>query len=115
MTEEEDQLDKAVEDIAIAISNKSKSGIKNIIEAILSEACRGQIDGGHHKAHSIDQIVRIATDCPTVKKIAKDCNGEPYEYETLGQSAFYDMFVKAYEGEDEDGDKEYSWETGIPA
>jgi len=113
MSNEKDEIDIAIDDISTFIAAKSKSGIKDIIQKILSEACNGQSDGSHHKAQTIDTIVRIATDCPTITKTAKDCNGLPYEYESLGKSSFYDMFVKAYEAWDEDGDKEYSWEIGF--
>ena len=119
MSEEVDPLDEAVDVISLAISKLPQERIQKIIHDILTKACNGQVDGGHHKAHSIDQIVRIITDCPKVKVDAKSCSGEPYSYEKLGESPFYQMFVKAYEGcvTDEDGftEKEYEWDTGIPA
>ncbi len=56
---------------------------KSIVELIVQY---GGIDDRHHKNWLLDQVVRIATDCPLVVKSAKDCNGTPYEYEALGES-----------------------------
>ena len=82
---------------------------KQKIQNALDEAFRcAQIDGSHHKMHCIDQMVRILTDCPMVKKTAKDCNGEDYEYDDLGESRAYKKFVKDYEN-----GGEYEWNTGI--
>ena len=50
----------------------------------------GQIDGAHHKAWVIDQVVRALT------------------------REYYDEWVAEWEGEiDENGDKEYEWDPGI--
>ena len=63
----------------------------------------GQIDGAHHKAWVIDQMVRALTQCPMVMVSAVDCNGVPYEYDTQGESEAYKNFVL----------KHGSWDTGI--
>lgn len=50
----------------------------------------GQIDGGHHKMWVIDNMLRIL----------------------LGKKD-YAIFVEEYYEEDEDGEVEYEWDTGI--
>lgn len=49
----------------------------------------GQIDGDHHKTWVIDQMVRILT-------------GDKYN-----------EFVKEYEIDEETGEKEWTWKSGI--
>ena len=68
-------------------------------------------DGSHHKQYCIDQMVRALTGCPMVTKTAKDYKGNPYEYETQGESSAYQRFVKEYE-DGEDGPNTYSWDEG---
>jgi hypothetical protein len=70
-----------------------------------------QVDGAHHKAWVIDQILRTLTGCPTVEKTS--INGK-YTYECLGESDEYKQFIKDYE-DGEDGPETYSWDVGIPA
>lgn len=73
----------------------------------------GGIDGDHHKAWVIDQMVRALTGCPMVTREAKDYRGEPYTYETQGESDEYRKLVaEAKSGED--GPETYSWDEGIP-
>lgn len=72
-----------------------------------------QIDGAHHKAWAIDQMVRELTGCPRVKVKAKDYKGVEYEYETLGESQEYLDWVKNYSREGDDPEA-YTWETGTP-
>jgi len=60
----------------------------NVTVALEIAASYAQIDGGHHKAWVIDQMVRALT-------------GDDYE-----------DWVKEYE--EEDGVKEYEWDQGIP-
>lgn len=72
----------------------------------------GGIDGDHHKAWVIDQIVRALTGCPGIKDSARDCYGKPYEYTTFGESEEYQQFLRqAQEGEE--GPDTYKWRTGI--
>lgn len=72
----------------------------------------GGIDGGHHKAWVIDQMVRALTDCPVVEAVAKDANGNPYTYEAQGESDAYKQLVaEACDGVD--GPQTYSWDCGI--
>lgn len=73
--------------------------IKNALEIAVS--C-SQIDGAHHKAWAIDQMVRALTGCSfdTEWSYCKETNSE------------YAEFIKKYC--EEDGDPEaYSWEEGI--
>lgn len=72
----------------------------------------GGIDGNHHKAWVIDRMVRALTGCPMVRVSATDCNGNPYEYLTEGESDEYRKLVAdACAGSD--GPNTYSWEVGI--
>jgi len=72
----------------------------------------GQIDGAHHKAWVIDQMVRALTDCPIVKATAEDSRGNPYEYETFGESEAYKKLIADYKM-GKDGPDTYSWDVGI--
>lgn len=68
----------------------------------------GGFDGSHHKMWTLDQVVRILTDCPTVTKNKTDPDGKPYTYEVLGESDEYRAWVTAYcDGE------AYLWDEGI--
>jgi hypothetical protein len=72
----------------------------------------GQVDGEHHKAWAIDQIVRALTGCPIVTRTAVDTHGERYEYPSQGESEEYRRFLAAYRA-GEDGPDTYHWEEGI--
>lgn len=73
----------------------------------------GGHDGDHHKAWVLDQVCRILTGCPIVKKTAQDCYGKDYEYDALGESDEYKELVRdARAGED--GPNTHSWDEGIP-
>jgi len=61
----------------------------NEIRAIVLAVAHGQIDGSHHKAWVIDQMVRILA-------------GDEYENIILGAKS------------GEDGANTYSWDEGIP-
>ena len=86
---------------------------ERIKEALDVANSYGGIDGDHHKMWVIDQMVRILTDCPTVIGTAKDYKGQPYTYETLGESKEYEQWVKDH-NKGEDGPNTYEWEKGIP-
>jgi hypothetical protein len=68
---------------------KKKSPQKRIDKALELMFRYSQIDGGHHKAWVIDQVVRILT-------------GDGYE-----------EWVKEYCYDEESGQKEYEWDEGI--
>lgn len=86
---------------------------KRIDKAIEFAVKYGGIDGDHHKAWVIDQMVRALTGCPMVTKTANDYNGKPYRYVAQGESAEYAKLVReAKDGED--GPETYSWKVGIP-
>ena len=72
----------------------------------------GQIDGGHHKAWVIDQMVREFTGCPSVRLTANDHRGEPYAFDGLGESPEYLELIRNYRG-GEDGPATYDWDEGI--
>ena len=83
--------------------------MKERIERAIEYAVRyGGIDGGHHKAWVIDQMVRALTGCPMVE-YKKD--GELIAY-VQGESDEYEELVReACDGED--GPDTYSWDPGI--
>lgn len=83
------------------------------IEFALDIAVRyGGIDGDHHKAWVIDQMVRALTGCPSVPRRATYVNGEPYEYSVQGESDEYlKLVADAKNGED--GPETYDWNVGI--
>ena len=72
----------------------------------------GQIDGDHHKAWVIDQMVRALTGCPMETRTAVDCHGTPYTYEAQGESDEYRQFIEDH-NHGEDGADTYSWDEGI--
>ena len=83
------------------------------IEAALEIARRyGGIDGAHHKAWVIDQMVRALTDCPAIERSTIDCRGTPYAYEDQGESDAYLAFVADVRA-GEDGPETYKWDEGI--
>ena len=71
----------------------------------------GGIDGDHHKAWVIDQMVRALTGCPMVpKRMVSD--GKPYTYDVQGESKAYAAFVaEARIGDD--GPDTYEWWVGV--
>jgi hypothetical protein len=72
----------------------------------------GGIDGDHHKAWVIDQMVRCLTGCPKIPTEAVDSKGQRFTYERLGESDEYSALVKeACEGDD--GPTTYSWSEGV--
>jgi len=87
--------------------------MKQRIDKALGFAVRyGGIDGDHHKAWVIDQMVRALTGCPEVSKNAVGAHGQPYTYEAQGESQEYiNLVAGAKDGED--GSETYSWEEGV--
>jgi hypothetical protein len=87
--------------------------LRERIDGALDVAVRyGGIDGDHHKAWVIDQMVRHLTGCPTEKLAAIDCRGNSYEFDGLGKSDEYVKLVaEACDGED--GADTYTWNEGI--
>lgn len=73
----------------------------------------GGIDGAHHKDWVLDQVVRILTNCPTIKQTARDYKGQEYSYDSLGESEEYKRIIKDAKA-GEDGPDTYEWSTGIP-
>lgn len=90
--------------------------LKKRIALALEHSMSGQCDGGHHKAYSIDQIVRALTGCPMVDQTATNVRGEDYTYRTQGESEEYQEFIKEYQGEFDEKEEmyEYEWDVGIP-
>lgn len=87
---------------------------RRIDKALELAANYGGIDGSHHKAWVIDQMVRELTGCPTVQRESPFpwADGKRHIVDTLGESEEYLEFVReAREGED--GPETYDWDTGI--
>lgn len=82
------------------------------ISLALEYAKDGQVDGEHHKAWVIDQMVRALTGCPPVTETAQLADGYPYTYIAQGESEEYQRFIAKYKA-GEDGPETYSWEEGI--
>lgn len=62
-----------------------------------------QIDGDHHKAWAIDQMIRALCGCKQNKEESGDF---------LDESDEYLQFVNKYE-HDDDGEKQWSWDEGV--
>ena len=83
-----------------------------ITKAIMYAVKYGGIDGDHHKAWVIDQMVRALTGSPDEHVVATDSRGKMYEYTTQGKSdAYKKLITDACMGED--GTPDYSWDEGI--
>lgn len=83
------------------------------ITAALNVAAEcSQVDGAHHKAWVIDQMVRELLGCPVVIWQALDSQGLPYNYEALGESQEYLDWIEFYKA-GEDGPDTYDWDIGI--
>jgi hypothetical protein len=72
----------------------------------------GGIDGDHHKAWVIDQMVRALTGCPEVQRTARS-HGVAYDYLCQGESEEYLELVRSACASD-DPDEEAEWDVGIP-
>ena len=83
--------------------------IKKALEIAQNDAA---IDGAHHKAWVIDQMVRALTGCPMVTKGAYDSERRPYKYKTMGESIEYERFVRGAKA-GEEGPETYEWDEGI--
>jgi hypothetical protein len=74
----------------------------------------GQIDGEHHKAWVLDQVVRILNGAPVIIKLASWANGQhEYRY-SIGTSDQYADWVAEYRGDDGEGNEEYGYDEGTP-
>jgi hypothetical protein len=86
---------------------------KAITKALQIARDSGQVDGSHHKAWVIDQMVRALTGCPIIELRALDSRKKPYTYKAFGNSELYEKFIKMH-NDGEEGPDTYSWEEGIP-
>lgn len=88
---------------------------ERIDQALAIAAQYGGIDGEHHKAWVIDQMVRALTGCPMVEATAKNCRGEPYTYLRRGESKEYQRFIsEVTDGCESCGASGTEWDVGIP-
>lgn len=83
------------------------------VKAALEVCIRfGGIDGEHHKAWVIDQMVRALTGCPSVLDGKRDARGQWHHFMRLGESPEYLALVaEACAGDD--GPNTYAWDEGI--
>lgn len=72
----------------------------------------GGVDGDHHKAWVIDQMVRALTGCPIVRRTGIDTHGAEYVYDGQGESEEYRALV-AHAKDGDDGPESYDWNEGI--
>lgn len=72
----------------------------------------GGIDGDHHKAWVIDQMVRALTGCVLEPTTATKRPSGGYSYDRLGASLEYEAWVRGYNDGDE-GAYTYEWQEGI--
>lgn len=88
--------------------------IKDRVAKAIDYAVRyGQIDGAHHKAWVIDQMVRALTGCPVLIHEHRDRNGTvTTDEEQLDGDEYRDLIAHACDGDD-DPDT-YSWDEGVP-
>lgn len=84
------------------------------IEKALDYAIRyGGIDGDHHKAWVIDQIIRSLTGCPEIEPPGTDRFGTPHsKYGEQGKSEEYTTLIKK-SCDGVDGPNTYTHATGI--
>jgi hypothetical protein len=102
----------AIADAFLALQRQVEEQGRSKDAAIDLAVQYGGIDGDHHKAWVIDQMVRELTECPKVKASAIDCNGLPYSFDELGESEEYKRVVREAKA-GEDGPDSYDWNTGI--
>lgn len=85
---------------------------KRIEDALAIAVQFGGVDGDHHKAWVIDQMVRALTGCPLVTITAVDCRGNPYTFESMSDSKeYFDLIRDAKDGND--GPDSYGWNVGV--
>ena len=83
------------------------------VKSALEIAMRyGGVDGDHHKAWVIDQMVRSLTGCPIVTMTNEAGANGPFEYQGLGESDQYREWVRAA-CDGEDGPNTYDLNIGI--
>lgn len=97
------------------INEDNPEFLKERIANALKEAFNGQCDGAHHKAYTIDQMVRHLLGCEYVVHEAVLVNGQGYMRDELAPNLEYLEFVEEFEQTDEEtGEKYGEWEVGIP-
>ena len=85
---------------------------KRIGNALEFAAGFGGIEGDHHKAWVIDQMVRALTGCPVIRESHKNDKGNVYTFEAQGESPEYQEWVREW-CDGEDGPDTYEWDEGI--
>lgn len=90
--------------------NKKRQTIQKALDVIIRY---GGVDGAHHKAWVIDQIVRVLTGCPEHERHLKNAKGTKFVVHTLGESEEYKKFVREMR-DGEHGPDTYDWDIGIP-
>ena len=83
-----------------------------ITEALTYAHKYASIDGSHHKAWVIDQMVRALTGCPVVQVQATDSKGHQFTYPAQDKGPEYVEFIRSH-NDGEDGPDTYEWDEGI--
>lgn len=74
----------------------------------------GQIDGEHHKAWVLDQVVRILNGAPIVDlREARWDDGNTEIRFSIGTCEQYQNWVLQYQQPDDAGEPEYTYNTGV--
>lgn len=77
----------------------------------------GQIDGEHHKTWVIDQVARILKGTRVTAKLARWDDGQKemrFDLEDVPSPEYHVWVDKMLGGTDEEGEREYSYDVGIP-
>jgi hypothetical protein len=96
-------------DVLLAKDQEFEKRNRAALERIMQS---GGVDGKHHKAWVLDQVVRCLTGCPTVQREATDPRGDKYTYTALGENEDYLRFVRDCK-DGEDGPESYEYDEGI--
>lgn len=89
------------------MNDRGYSVDERIQEALQIAWDAGMVEGDHHKMWVIDQMVRALTACPRITATAKDARGATYNYDKLGESEAYKIFINQASEDDP------PWDEGI--
>ncbi len=103
---------QAMREALINVVNTAVETSQRVERALEIAMQSAGVDGDHHKAWVIDQMIRALTDCQIVERSSKDSNGQVYFYSTLGESEAYQSFLRRFRA-GEDGPETYHWNEGI--
>lgn len=85
------------------------SAEQKVLSALIIALDSSQVDGAHHKAWAIDQMVRALTGCQDVVVTRESDEGGTYDLLELGESEQYKRLVKSFKE-----DYGVDWDVGVP-